>query len=266
MPRRGQLTRYLGRHGKFYLWLKIASASCLPLWIKMAFHGNFNNLVAMFSSLKIIEKSDFTVKRVQKQLGKIWKARTGALVWTFWPPKYHHKFVILVQHPCHLHITPSYLSFRIFGDGAVVATNTLWFNAHLGVGLYLYSRRHLQRQAMFPRVIYSVYGAVIYNFGMTLYWATTRLVLPNCKYVRCLFGVISGIAGLAIGKEYLKMLDTSIAEKWTMRFVGLCFSVLLYSAIDCGRLNFRTWMVVHCQAFESTTSSALKQMSIVHTI
>ena len=106
-------------------------------------------------------------------------------------------------------ITLVIFNFRVFSPFDHVASNALWFNAHFGVGLYLYSRKHMRRARMPWRITFSVFGAVIFNFGTLLFWATTKAaILPNNTTLRSIVGIGSGCAFLYLGHRYLKFVDT----------------------------------------------------------
>ena len=100
--------------------------------------------------------------------------------------------------------------FRLFGPSQVVVSNCLWFNAHLGTGLYLYSRKHMKRASRYHRIMFSVFGTAIFNFGTVLFWATTKALLPRKNFIRMLFGIGSGLTFLIIGKEYLQFVDGQV--------------------------------------------------------
>ncbi|XP_074648843.1 uncharacterized protein LOC141904190 [Tubulanus polymorphus] len=96
---------------------------------------------------------------------------------------------------------------NLFAPHELLVSNKLWFNAHLGVGLYLYSRKHMITASAYQRIMYSIFGTVVFNFGSVLLWATTKALLPECVYMRSFFGLISGTSLLLIGKEYVAHLD-----------------------------------------------------------
>ncbi|CAH1793915.1 unnamed protein product, partial [Owenia fusiformis] len=97
---------------------------------------------------------------------------------------------------------------RVFGDNNLVAANSLWLNSHLGVGLYLYSRKHIKRAPLPKRILFSVFGSAMFNFAVVLMWASAKqVVLPDKPAIKTLFGLVSGATMLAIGREYLKYVD-----------------------------------------------------------
>ncbi|KAI0213224.1 hypothetical protein LSAT2_001774 [Lamellibrachia satsuma] len=95
----------------------------------------------------------------------------------------------------------------LFAPHDLVVANSLWFTAHLGAGLYIYNRKHIQYQTGPYRIMYSVFGSVIFNFGSVLIYATTKSLLP-CQSLRAVAGVALGLVFLCIGKSYLDMVDS----------------------------------------------------------
>lgn len=41
---------------------------------------------------------------------------------------------------------------RIFGPFDTAVANALWFNAHIGIGVYLYTRRHMKPDCKYHRI------------------------------------------------------------------------------------------------------------------
>jgi len=109
---------------------------------------------------------------------------------------------------CHI-FNPNSLA-RIFPEGNQVVANILLFNTHLGSGLYLFSSKHLAAAPLYYRVMYSVFGAAIFNFGSILLWALTKVVLPNNTVVRSVFAVSASMSMLLIGKEYVNYVDSKM--------------------------------------------------------
>lgn len=111
-------------------------------------------------------------------------------------------FAINVYHP-------QGLSQQLKSFHAPLA-NCLLFNSHIGVGVYLFFRPHIRSLPSFHRVMFSVYGSVLFNFGSILLWVTTKTVLQNVPspwWMRSLFALSSAIGLLIIGSEYVKYVD-----------------------------------------------------------
>ncbi|KAK6170732.1 hypothetical protein SNE40_019048 [Patella caerulea] len=100
----------------------------------------------------------------------------------------------------------------LFNNQDLIVANSLWFNAHVGIGLYLYGSRHLQSATQIQRVQYSVFGSFLFNFGSVLFWATCKSILPRGAALRTLFGLGSGLVLLYIGKEYIDYIDKKLLK------------------------------------------------------
>lgn len=98
----------------------------------------------------------------------------------------------------------------MFGAHDFIAANSLWFNAHLGAGLYLYDSSHLRKASKLQRILYSVFGAVMFNFGSVLFWAATKQQLPKCKELRMLYCGGAALGMLYVGNRYIRFIDDNI--------------------------------------------------------
>ncbi|XP_013393478.1 uncharacterized protein LOC106161154 [Lingula anatina] len=101
----------------------------------------------------------------------------------------------------------------IYGSWEVAATHGCWLKAHIGVGLYLYSRNVMKQADMYHRIAYSVFGSVIFNFGSVLLWGYSKLILPDNTAVRVLFGLSTAVALVAVGMDYIKFVDSKVGNK-----------------------------------------------------
>ncbi|XP_014787104.1 uncharacterized protein LOC106881286 [Octopus bimaculoides] len=99
---------------------------------------------------------------------------------------------------------------RLFAPNELLVANTLWLNAHLGIGFFIYSRRHLADSPVYKRIIYSAFGTIAFNFGSVLLWASLKSLLPNSTGLRVLFGLLSSWGLLYVGKDYLDHVDTHV--------------------------------------------------------
>ena len=91
----------------------------------------------------------------------------------------------------------------------------MWYNAHIGVGLYIYNTKHVRSLKTYERILFSTFGAVVFNYSAALLWAsvaTAKNFLPKCDFVRSTFGVVSGAVLLFVGREYLKSVDNAITK------------------------------------------------------
>jgi len=89
----------------------------------------------------------------------------------------------------------------------------IWFNAHLGIGLFYYHRQHLRQVSDSSRIIYSVYSTVLFNFGSILFWSAVADVLPRQNWIRVSFGILTSVCFLSVGREYLSFIDSFAMQK-----------------------------------------------------
>ena len=76
----------------------------------------------------------------------------------------------------------------------------------------MYSRRHMRLAAQPWRIIYSVYGSVLFNLGTVMFCAVTKVVLPRIDAVRTIFGIASGFMFLTVAGQYLQFVDDSVSS------------------------------------------------------
>ncbi|CAF1153794.1 unnamed protein product [Didymodactylos carnosus] len=105
---------------------------------------------------------------------------------------------------------------KIIGKNNIVIANTLWFGSHLGVGLYLFGSKHLAASSSpFDRILYSVFGSAIFNFGSVLLMSIVRSIYPNEEKLRLLVGLSASATLLIIGQRWLSYIDDIFS---TIRF------------------------------------------------
>ena len=64
------------------------------------------------------------------------------------------------------------------------------------------------------RIIYSIYGSVLFNFGSILLWATTSSIIPTeSALARTFIAISSSVALLLIGHEYMTYIDYRCRDK-----------------------------------------------------
>lgn len=118
----------------------------------------------------------------------------------------------------HVYQPKGLFSYLATQDVPILA-NCLLFNSHLGIGLYLYSRTHMSYSStanicITKRLIYSIYGAVLFNFGSILLWATTSSIIPTeSAFARTFIAISSSVALLLIGHEYMSHIDYRCRER-----------------------------------------------------
>ncbi|XP_022664556.1 uncharacterized protein LOC111267722 [Varroa jacobsoni] len=98
--------------------------------------------------------------------------------------------------------------FNRFVPFTSFSTNNFFLlNSHLGVGLYIFYRRHLSRLALSQRTVYTIYNSVLFNLGSVLLWAFMKDLIPSNGIARSCFAMSSSITLLNIGMEYLDHVD-----------------------------------------------------------
>ncbi|OQR80215.1 hypothetical protein BIW11_05211 [Tropilaelaps mercedesae] len=88
------------------------------------------------------------------------------------------------------------------------ANNFFLLSSHVGVGLYVFYRRHLLGLSPYQRTVYTVYSSVLFNLGSVLLWALIKNFIPSNGIARSCFAVTSSVTMLNIGMEYLDHIDT----------------------------------------------------------
>jgi hypothetical protein len=96
---------------------------------------------------------------------------------------------------------------RLFPQHSVAAANSLWFDAHLGMGVYIYNSSHLSTFPVHRRVSYALFSTVIFNFGSALLVATAKALLPENATLQAVSGAAIQIFLILTGKAYLDQVD-----------------------------------------------------------
>ncbi|KAK9507736.1 hypothetical protein O3M35_007524 [Rhynocoris fuscipes] len=97
------------------------------------------------------------------------------------------------------------LIMRIFPNRDV--TNVLLAHSVLGSALYIYNRPHLHGATPHMRMMYSGFGAVMFNFGSVLIWAVLRTVTTRSNCITTLVGLLTGCGLLYTGQKCLAYID-----------------------------------------------------------
>ncbi|PIK48281.1 hypothetical protein BSL78_14857 [Apostichopus japonicus] len=109
-----------------------------------------------------------------------------------------------------IHILDKSLIPRFFPVWHFGVANSFLFNSHLGVGLYLYNSRCLSKAPVHNRILWSVYGSVLFNFGSVLLFSTGKLLLVNDRLIGALYAAAASLSFLVIGKQYVEFVDENI--------------------------------------------------------
>lgn len=96
------------------------------------------------------------------------------------------------------------------GEAQLIAKDTLWWYSHLGIGTWIYQRKHLQSADTLSRISFSVVGSLVFNEGVMLLLAMLRLRLPNCKHVTIPLGFGACFGLVHLGRLYGQHCDSLI--------------------------------------------------------
>jgi hypothetical protein len=58
-------------------------------------------------------------------------------------------------------------------------SNTILFNSHVGIGYYVFFRKHQIRLKMWDRIEFSVFASVLFNFGSLMFGVLFKALLPK---------------------------------------------------------------------------------------
>ncbi|KAL4240839.1 hypothetical protein ACF0H5_001626 [Mactra antiquata] len=97
---------------------------------------------------------------------------------------------------------------KFLGPSHPVLAEILWFNAHCGLGIYLYRQKIFHSAPISYRIVYSAFLTAMFNFGSALLWGTSKMILPTSSGIRTLCGVGSGLVFLFTGWHFMKFLNT----------------------------------------------------------
>ncbi|OQV22440.1 hypothetical protein BV898_03611 [Hypsibius exemplaris] len=96
---------------------------------------------------------------------------------------------------------------RFFGDRDLSVVNSLLYTSHIGIGLYIYNSPPVCFAASYNRLMYSVFGSVIFNFGSLLLWSTLRNNLSAFHPAARIFLALSTASTmLFVGADYIHFL------------------------------------------------------------
>uniref|UniRef100_A0A914YZL8 Uncharacterized protein n=1 Tax=Panagrolaimus superbus TaxID=310955 RepID=A0A914YZL8_9BILA len=108
-----------------------------------------------------------------------------------------------------VHIFSPSLVTRLFPLYDLAVSNTVLFNSHVGIGLYVFFRPHLHRLNSWDRVEFSVFASVIFNFGSLLFAVLLKALLPKKVGTtpRSLIGAGLSVFLMSRGLKYLRHID-----------------------------------------------------------
>ncbi|VDK62034.1 unnamed protein product [Anisakis simplex] len=125
-----------------------------------------------------------------------------------------------VSHTLYtIHIFSPQILSRLFPICDLAVENSILSTSNLGVGFYVYFRPHLYRLDSWNRVQYSVFAAVMFNFGSLLTAVFIKALFPSKSNIALKSVVAIALSWflLSRGHHYLKFLDTRPRRKTTSK-------------------------------------------------
>lgn len=109
-------------------------------------------------------------------------------------------------------LNPLAIFYSLFPRSGLPIANCLLLNAHIGAGVYLYTRPHLKVLPPVTRIAFSAYGAILLNYGSMLLWSLTKIHLPQetPNWIRTVIALTMSAGILIIGREYVNYVDSLV--------------------------------------------------------
>ncbi|CAB3405828.1 unnamed protein product [Caenorhabditis bovis] len=109
-----------------------------------------------------------------------------------------------------VHLFSPKIISNLFPTGDLAVSNTILFNANVGLGFYVYFRRHLQHLHPWERVEFSVLTSTIFNFGTLLAAVLIKALFPakSRTWVKTIAATSLSVYLLTRAYKYLGVLDT----------------------------------------------------------
>ncbi|CAL2041875.1 unnamed protein product [Caenorhabditis brenneri] len=104
--------------------------------------------------------------------------------------------------------SPNIIS-SLFPTGDLAVSNTILFNANVGLGFYVYFRRHLHRVNPWERVEFSVLSSTLFNFGSLLAAVLIKALFPakSPTWLKSLTATVLSGYLLSRAAKYMGLLD-----------------------------------------------------------
>uniref|UniRef100_A0A915AD73 Uncharacterized protein n=1 Tax=Parascaris univalens TaxID=6257 RepID=A0A915AD73_PARUN len=121
-----------------------------------------------------------------------------------------------VSHTLYtIHVFSPQILSRLFPICDLAVENSILSTANLGVGFYVYFRPHLYRLDSWNRVQYSVFAAIMFNFGSLLAAVFIKALFPSKSNIALKSLVATALSWLLLsrGHHYLKYLDRGLKRK-----------------------------------------------------
>ncbi|CAJ0933079.1 unnamed protein product, partial [Mesorhabditis belari] len=113
-----------------------------------------------------------------------------------------------------IHIFNPAIVTKYFPVGELAVSNTILFNANIGIGFYIFFRQHMSKLSSWQRVEFSVFASTMFNFGSLLTAVLVKALLPTktAAWIKTVLATSLSFLLLRTGKKYLKYIDLRSAS------------------------------------------------------
>ncbi|CAI5449145.1 unnamed protein product [Caenorhabditis angaria] len=166
----------------------------------------------------VISDSNGTIRSVSEESSSTISQSRFGIDWSKWfPPLTFHTFLSnylpvsgAVSHTLYtIHLFSPNIISSLFPTGNLAVSNTILFNANVGLGFYVYFRRNLNHVNPWERVEFSVLTSTIFNFISLPAAVLFKSIFPakSETWLRTLYATSFSVYLLSRAYRYLGLLD-----------------------------------------------------------
>ncbi|CAI5449147.1 unnamed protein product [Caenorhabditis angaria] len=166
----------------------------------------------------VISDSNGTIRSVSEESSSTIPQSRFGIDWSKWfPPLTFHTFLShylpvsgAVSHTLYtIHLFSPNIISRLFPTRDFSVSNTILFNANVGLGFYVYFRRNLHRDNPWERIEFSVLTSTIFNFISLPAAVLIKAIFPakSETWLRTLYATSFSVYLLSRAHRYLGLLD-----------------------------------------------------------
>ncbi|CAI5449159.1 unnamed protein product [Caenorhabditis angaria] len=162
----------------------------------------------------VISDSNGTIRSVSEESSSTIPQSRFGIDWSKWfPPLTFHTFLShylpvsgAVSHTLYtIHLFSPNIISSLFPTGDLAVSNTILFNANVGLGFYVYFRRNLNRVNQWERIEFSILTSTIFNFISLPAVVLIKSILPakTQTWLRTLIATSLSVYFLSRAHRYL---------------------------------------------------------------
>ncbi|CAI5449160.1 unnamed protein product [Caenorhabditis angaria] len=166
----------------------------------------------------VISDSNGTIKSVSEESSSTIPQSRFGIDWAKWfPPLTFHTFLShylpfsgAVSHTLYtIHLFSPNIISSLFPTGDLAVSNTILFNANVGLGFYVYFRRNLNRVNKWERIEFSVLTSTLFNFISLPAAVLIKAIFPSKSqtWLKTLFATSFSVYLLSRAYRLLRLLD-----------------------------------------------------------